>query len=75
MKYEQQNLTAPSDLQRAVEARPAVALPEAPVSSRLEGDNKAREKAEEEERLWWAGEVAEPRRNAQTRRPTRNSQQ
>ena len=61
-KREELTPTAPSELQRAVEAPPQWHCRRLPSRlarcSRLEGDSKA-EEAEEEERLRWAGEVAD----------------
>ena len=57
------NLTAPSGLQRVVEAPTQWHCRRLPSRlarfSSLEGDSRARKKAEEEERLRWAGEVAD----------------
>ena len=62
-KLECEALKPPTVLQRAVEAPPQWHCRRLPSrlarSSRLEGDSRGREKAEEEERLRWAGEVAD----------------
>ena len=61
--FRQQESAGPTELQRAVEAPPPWHSRRLPSrlarNTKLEGDSRAREKAEEEERLRWVNEVTE----------------